>query len=78
MPGWMWIACVLGFVVLLHWYIYLEWRHRTLGRALTLLHRAVREPRRFLAQEDALMDELHQRVTHLSTEAHQEQEARHE
>lgn len=73
MPGWFWVLGILGLVVLLHWFIYVEWRHRAWGKALNLLGRAVREPRSLLVRDEALMDELHRRVQQLSASSPEEQ-----
>lgn len=65
MQPWMWIVCILGIVVALHIYIFLEWRHKTLAQAITLVSRGLHRPRDLLSRDEALMNELRQRVTRL-------------
>lgn len=68
MQPWMWIACIIGIVVALHIYVFLEWRHKTLAQAIALVSRGLRRPRDLLTRDEALMDELRQRVAQLQGE----------
>ncbi len=65
MKSWVLVLCIIGFILLLHWYIYMEWRHRTLARTVTLMGKAIKRPRDLLAEEEAMMEELSQKVTRL-------------
>ncbi len=75
MKSWILILCIVAFIFLIHWYIYMEWRHRTLARTVTLLSKTLKHPRNLLAEEEVLMDELSQHVARLKeeqTSLHQE------
>lgn len=69
LTAWQKILCILGLVVLIHWYIFTEWKYRSLARAVRSLRNMARVARDPWAEERAMMHELRERVAHLEESA---------